>query len=493
VDWIAYYGRAVCHMGLGGIRVVMKSNENRISALVQKITLILVFLISTRTPIDADLWWHLRAGQVMWEQKTILLFDVFSYTRLNAPWVNAFWMSEIMFYLIYKLGEYFALTIFVSLMAALTFHIIQRRLPGNPFLNAFVVLLAVITAAPVWGPRPQIISFLFIALLDHWLSSKQNKWFIVVLFILWANIHGGWIWGFLFLAAHLAGLWVQLLFMQKEERNNISREIKDLLIPILVSIFAIGLNPNGLAIWKLPFEQVNVSMQIQEWLSPDFHRVDFHPFLWMIFLLLLISPFQPKTPNWSQMFKVLGFAYLTFVAQRNIALFAIVTLPLLAEWFNAALQLLRSKETVNKPSLKFAGLFNNLIIFILSATALGYAFLVSRPAEIDKHYPVDAVRWIQANSPAGRLFNSYNWGGYILWHLPEYPVFIDGRADLYGGELISQWQNVATAQADALSILNKWDVGLVFIESNTPIVELLKQNGWEIVFQDEMSVILRRE
>lgn len=471
----------------------MKSNENRISVLVQKITLILVFFISTRTPIDADLWWHLRAGQVMWEGHKILLFDAFSYTRPGAPWVNAFWMSEIMFYLIYRVGEYFALTIFVSLMAALTFHIIQRRLPGSPFLNAFVVLLAVITAAPIWGPRPQIFSFLFIALLDHWLSVKQNKWFIVALFILWANIHGGWIWGFLLLAAHLAGLLVQLVLMEKEERNKLFKEITALLPPILVSVFAIGLNPNGLAIWKLPFEQVNVSMQIQEWLSPDFHRVDFHPFLWMIFLLLLTSPFQSKRPNWPQMFKMLGFAYLTFVAQRNIALFAIVTMPLLAEWVNAALQFQRSKETINNPSLKFAGLFNNLIIFILGITALGYAFLVSRPAEVDKHYPVDAVQWIQNNRPAGRLFNSYNWGGYILWHLPEYPVFIDGRADLYGSELITQWQNVTTAQAGALSILNNWDVEFVFIERNTPIVQLLKQNGWETVFQDEMSVILRRE
>jgi hypothetical protein len=420
------------------------------------------------------------------------LFDAFSYTRLGTPWMNAFWLSEIMFYLIYKLGGYFALTIFVSLMAALTFHIIQRRLSGNPFLNAFVVLLAVITAAPIWGPRPQILSFLFIALLDQWLSAKQNKWFIVALFVLWANIHGGWIWGFLLLAAHLAGLLVQLVFIKKEEGNNPFKEIKDLLIPAFVSVFAIGLNPNGLAIWKLPFEQVNVSMQIQEWLSPDFHRVDFHPFLWMIFLLILTSPFQSKTPNWSQIFKVLGFAYLTFVAQRNIALFAIVAVPLLAEWMNAALQFRQNKEPIS-PSLKFDGLFNNLIVIILSVTALGYALLVSRPAEVDKHYPSDAVQWIQNNHPTGRLFNSYNWGGYILWRLPEYPVFIDGRADLYGSELISQWQNVTAAQTNALSILNSWDVDLVLIERNTPIVPLLKQNGWKIVFQDEMSVILLRE
>lgn len=474
----------------------MKNNETAVNRLLGSLTFIFSFFILTRAPVDADLWWHLRAGQSMWEQHKILLTDTFSYTKFGAPWVNAFWLSEIIFYLLDKLGGYLATTTFVSALGALTFYLIWRRLSGNRFVNIFIIILSVITASPIWGPRPQIISFLFLAILDDWLSKKNNKWFIVALFILWANIHGGWIWGFLLLIAHTAGLITNLIFTNIQERAIVYEKIKDMVICGAISAIAISFNPNGLSIWKLPFEQIHVSMQIQEWLSPDFHQIQFHPFLWMIFLLILASPFQSRANDWSRIYKVLGFAYLTFVVQRNIALFAIVAAPLLADWINAALQSLpkigHQGTRVSSPS-RFSLIFNNLLIVTLCVLAISYAFFVSRPSVVDKDYPKNAIAWISNNQPSGRLFNSYNWGGYILWNLQEYPVFIDGRADLYGNEIINQWQSVASAQDNALTILNQWDVNIVLIESNSPVVKLLKENQWRTAFQDEMSVVLIRK
>ncbi|MFN3492827.1 MAG: hypothetical protein ACK40V_11475, partial [Anaerolineales bacterium] len=139
------------------------------------VSITLIFILLTRTPIDADLWWHLRAGQVMVEQKQILLNDIFSYTRMGAEWVNAFWISEILLYAIYSLGGYFGLTFLVSIVGVAAFYLISRRLSGNPFLNGFILILASITAAPIWGPRPQILSFFMIALLDDWLINKRPR------------------------------------------------------------------------------------------------------------------------------------------------------------------------------------------------------------------------------------------------------------------------------------------------------------------------------
>ena len=172
---------------------------------------VLVFIILTRTPQDADMWWHLRAGQDMWQSKSILLTDTFSYTRAGQPWVNAFWISEIIFYLLYRLGGFFSLTVLVALTGAVTFYFLFRRMEGNKFVNAFVIILATVTAAPIWSPRPQIFSFLILALLDGWLlnqiqkNNKASLWILVLVFALWANIHGGWIWGFLLLAAYIVG------------------------------------------------------------------------------------------------------------------------------------------------------------------------------------------------------------------------------------------------------------------------------------------------
>lgn len=458
------------------------------------ITAVSIFLLLTRTPVDADMWWHLRAGQVMWESRTILLQDVFSYTLAGAPWVNAFWLSEIFLFLLQAWGGYFALTVFVAGTGALTFFIVSRQINVNPFIGAFTIILAAITAAPIWGPRPQLFSFLLVAFLDFWLADpKRPRWVLVPLFALWANLHGGWIWGILLLAAHAAGLGIHLV-TSADERAARWRELRSLLGWTTLSALAIGLNPNGLSLWQLPFQQVNVSMEIQEWLSPDFHRIDFHPFLWMLFLLIVTAPFAPKPLNWGQVFKVLGFAYLTFVAQRNIALFAITAAPLLASWAHAALQPLLNRppqSTRDLPARWRQGI-NALLVGLLTLAALLNAWQVSRPERVDENYPLGAVNWMRENQPTGRLFNSYNWGGYLIWTLPEYPVFIDGRADLYGNDLLDQWHTVVNYRDEALAILDQWQIETLLLEPGWPIVDALLARGWQTAYQDDLSTILRR-
>jgi len=482
----------------------MENNDKRLRGLLQGVTLVLVFFLLSRTPVDADMWWHLRAGQDMLEQQRILLVDPYSFTRAGTAWVNAFWLSEIGMYLLYSVGGYFALALFVALTGALTFLIVYRRLSGNPFVNSSIVILAVFTAAPIWGPRPQIISFLRVAVLDRWLAegkaaAPRRAWLPVLLFALWSNLHGGWIWGFLLLAAHIAGRLVEFIFeASRAKQALIWREIKGVSGWSLLAGLAVGLNPNGPAIWKLPFQQVSVSLQIQEWLSPDFHRLDFHPLLWMIFLLMITAAVVRRSPDWPQLIKVIGFAYLTFVAQRNIALFAIVAAPLLVEWMTPALETLwdRSIKTraARVPELdpRLTTVMNAVILTVLAVAAVGKLFLISRPAQVYEHYPVAAVEWIRSNRPNGYLFNSYNWGGFLLWKLPGYPVFIDGRADLYGSKLIDQWHAVVRGQENASGILDEWQINTVLLEPDWPIARILPAWGWQIAYQDDQSVILLR-
>lgn len=462
--------------------------------LVRFVSLVLIFILLTRTPLDADLWWHLRAGQVMVEQRNILLIDVFSFTRFGAEWVNAFWVSELLLFGLYSLGGYLAITLFVSFAGVGTFYLLSRRLTGNNFINAFVLILAAVTAAPIWGPRPQVISFFLIALLDDWLTRKRASWFLPVLFALWANLHGGWIWGMLLLLAQLAGNLITI-GTTPEERKTLWQEFHNLTFWSLLAGLAIGINPNGLSIWSLPFQQVNVSMQIQEWLSPDFHRIDFHPFLWVLFLLIFLSPFAPKPPKWAALLKVLGFSYLTFVAQRNIAIAAIVSVPLLSEWMNAALQAFQTnKRLTPRPSLPLPlrTFINTLLVFTLSAAALGNAYLVSLPEKVDENYPTDAIAWMKIKHPEGPLFNSYNLGGYLLWMLPEYLVFIDGRADLYGDEVIQEWMDISNGTDEGVRQLETRGIRLILLEAENGLIAKLDPQVWQRVYADRQVVIYQK-
>lgn len=113
---------------------MQKSHEQSTDALLHllgAITFVLVFFILTRTAQDADMWWHLRAGREMFEQRAILLTDQFSYTRAGEPWTNAFWLSELLLYMLFRIGGSFALSLFTALVGAGTFLLIYRRLPGR--------------------------------------------------------------------------------------------------------------------------------------------------------------------------------------------------------------------------------------------------------------------------------------------------------------------------------------------------------------------------
>ena len=492
---------------LSRCRVHTSQHARSIKNLFLVITLLLVFIINTRTPVDADMWWHLRTGEEMWQRGEILTKDVFSYTRYGAPWVNAFWISDLGMYGLFSAGKYLALGAIVALLGAVSMGIVYVHSKGAPFLRTAIIILAALAAAPVWTPRPQLLSFLILAWLDYWMALRQKKegpplWLLPLVFSLWANLHGGFIWGFLLLIAYLAGNALSRFLGNGASSNH---NIKALFLWILVSALAVSLNPNGIAIWRLPFNQVKVSIiMIQEWLSPDFHQVSLHPFLGLVFLLLAGIALSGKRLDYSDLLKVVGFSYLAFVSQRNLAPFAIIIAPIISIQLNYVwedwkqkpsikhIKGLLAKDAITTLPQRRRTLLNIIIIGAISLAALTRLYLLTLPSQIENNVPAEAVQWIETRHPPGRIFNSYNWGGYLLWALHDYPVFIDGRADLYGAEIIDQWWEVTQATETGFHILDKWQVHLIVLEPTWPIVKELPERGWKLLYHDEKVIIYGR-
>jgi hypothetical protein len=296
----------------------------------------------------------------------------------------------------------------------------------------------------------------------------------------------------------MSELITNLISTTKDQKSQKLRLLKIFTFSIL-GVFAVGLNPNGFKIWSLPFTTINASLEIQEWQSPNFHQMNLQPFLWLLFLLITSFAISRKRIQAYDLLKVLGFTYLALYSQRAIPIFAIVAAPVTTRYLSHAWdsreikpkwslsrRFSNIKELSDSP-LKSSRVINLVLVSLIFAASIFRIYTLSTPEEVFRNFPNKAVQWIMSYRPDGRIFNSYNWGGYLTWDLSEYPVYIDGRADIYGEEIITEWHQVVKAEDNAMEILDSWGINLILIEPGWPINKELQRSGWQIVYQDKIS------
>ncbi len=490
--------------------------------LVTWIVFLAIFAMAARVSVDTDTWWHLRAGQWIVEHRAVPQVDPFSYTRQGATWQYPGWLVEVPMYWIYNAFGPGGLNIWTAFMVTLAFFFVWKTLSGGVFLKAFVIILAVAASGVYWAARPYLVTFVLAAVylwvLEEFRWKKDQKsfgrlWLLPVLMILWANSHGGFAVGFLIWGVYFAAEFLDWAIprlspfllkrnLQDNSNPNAKRMIRLLLVGIFM-ILAVCLNPSGPIMLLYPFKTIGISAlkdYIQEWQSPDFHQLNVQPFIWLLLLTFGVVGASRRRIALTDFLLFSGFAYMAFMAGRNIALFALVAPVVLTRHAAPILSTLGRSMGIQSPSTgpvrRGQTILNSILLVILFIAVLLKVSLIFPNASNEKVFqdtlPVEAVNFIRTNHPQGRLFSSYNWGGYLLWELPEYPVFIDGRTDLYDDEVINQWLQVVRAENGWQDILEKWDVHLILLEPDMKVVDLLPENGWHLVYSDQEGVVYAR-
>lgn len=487
------------------------------------VTLILVFIMASRTPIDSDLWWHLRAGQQTWESGHIVTTDMFSYTRNGIPWTNHSWLAQIILYLLFKWGGYLGIGALVATLATLSMALVYFQMEGPTILRPFILVGAAVIAAWVWSPRPQLFSLVFLALVGYLIylykyKGQNRLWLLIPIFIFWSNLHGGYVLGFIFLGTMILGELLNHLLRTSSAEKIPFKKVVQLIMWTCMSAFAVLINPNGINIWLIPFQTVeitNLQMYISEWTSPDFHNIGQQVLLWLIYGGMAAMIFSGRSVDIADLLVFLVFASMSTIARRNFGPFAIISPPIIMRYLWPSLINLwgqlrprvnhiinrvqkerqrTGNQTLFAPSIKRA--INLGIIALLGGIAMVKLYAVTNPSfmnfAIEAQYPTSAITWIQDNHPAGQLFSSYDWGGFLIWNLRDYPVFIDGRTDLYKDEMINQWFDVVNASGNWQKILDTWKVNLLLLEPQRPVVQLLAINGWKLLYADQKAVVYGR-
>lgn len=462
-----------------------------------------LFAMAARNVTDPDVWWHLRTGQWIAQTHAVPHADTYSFTCRGKPWVNHEWLSDLLLYGVYRAAGWGGLIVVFAAITAATLMLVFARSAGRPYFAALSLVLGAYASAPGWGVRPHTISLLlasiFLLILERSEVDTKLLWWTVPFTLLWVNLHAEYALGIALLGIFLAGEFVEAA-MGFSEWSKAKPRLRSLAITMLACLAVIPLNPNGMKMYFYPIETLrSEAMQkyIAEWASPNFHDGKYLPFALMLvgILFLLASAKQRVRPRDLLLLLVLTAGGLRSV--RHISVFVLAAVPILSglaqRWWTEIGR--QPSPATNHFAPKKLAVNGMVLAAFLVFTAVRVGLVVGgQPSTEAEHFPQGAVSYLEGHHPPGPILNHYNFGGYFIWNLPEYPVFIDGRADLFGDQFLSDFaRTYYVTGAGWQEPLEAWKVGTVVMPPDAPLLVALKLSGsWQEVYGDSQTTILVR-
>jgi hypothetical protein len=446
----------------------------------------------------SDMWWHLAAGRELLQTRTLWMVDAWSYTAAGAEWLNHEWLSDIVFYGWVSLWGVESIVYWkwlVTVAAFITLQYVLKRETGSPLAAFLCSAMAVAIAAPFIDVRPQLYSLLnFSLLLLLLLGRRANPWALMLLFLVWVNLHGGFFFGLMALGV--------LLFPWRDF------SLGNLRVAVLVGllcVLAASLNPSGLKTFLYPltyaFDTSSPYRGLGEWLSPfkpgGIRSPAFFVFMWApLAAVLYLLPAVRRVTGvpWEGLILTGLTLAMALTSRRFISLYgmslAIMLAPLLA-WCLEKVRLEKHALILAVPTLAFS-LYRLAPYPLQSAPAFHYL-------TAEYSYPVDLVNFIQANDIRGKVYAYYNWGGYLHWRTDgELQVFIDGRADtLYDADTYHHYVSVLGSRPGWMERVEQ--TGAQFMlwphfrgRGQDKLRELAGSGRWQPLYRDSAGWLLAR-
>lgn len=448
---------------------------------------------------DPDVWWHLRTGKWIVEHGAVPITDPFSAFGTGKPWVAYSWLFETLIYSLYELFGlcgFLIYTIGLWLTIALTMHALVRRLEPNFVIAIVLTAVGLSALASFPMPRPWLFTILFfiIELGILWTARQSGDLrrllFLPPLFALWANIHIQFIYGLFVLGlVALEPLLDRMLrrFPFLSEGRTISTRWSWLVLASCV--IATFINPYHFKIYKVVFEYVTQQgpfRYVSELQAPDFR----YPTDWYVLLITLGATAIIAWRREIRLFPVLLLltgAFLFFHAKRDAWFVVVAGLTIMAARRSSQPNDSGCYHPSKPQVFVTAGLVGVLLLLVSRTQNISESGLQKAVAEV---FPETAVSIVEERGYSGPLYNSFNWGGYLIWRVPSLPVHMDGRTNLHGDERIERsiatWDGKPGWSSDPELAAAR----LVIANIDYPLTSLLRLDpSFELVYEDKVAAI----
>jgi hypothetical protein len=480
------------------------------------LSLLFIFLLALTKITSYDVWFHLATGRHILEAG-FTDTDPFSYTQPGSPMYLQSWLTGLLFYLTWSTwtGKGLeALTLLKAIIAVTIFGILWINVLLRDSKHRLVGLVtAVVLVVGAYGLkirlhiRPQLIEYLLLA--GSLLVLSRYRWRILptvpalaAIQLLWVNSHSSFILGLALPVLFLSSDCIDALKKRPEGLRH-ALGVAGLTLAVLFLVTA--LNPVGFRVLETPFNQLNWAVQkrtVGELQNLKLvHLVGFGmKYTWGYSVLamlgvvaLAVSIFRGRRPPVWEPITFGIFCVLPFlVGIRFIAEFVVVACPIVIGWWLALLPSPTEKSSV-WPIAEIA--FGIVLIPLWWVTiAQNPIYSVGIGEKPDK-YPAKAVSFLEKTHPSGPMFNSLGFGGYLIWHLPDSKVFIDGRLPLYGSEFYSLYRRAHTDPDIWKHVEQTFGPTVVILEYLTDYARkermphLENNPAWALVFWDPVAKI----
>ncbi len=478
--------------------------------------------LSVRLLGDAGIGWHIRTGQEILATHTIPRVDSFSSTMAGKPWFAWEWLYDLVVGRLESTlglnGVVWLTALVIAAVFAWTFRLLVVR--GTNVLVALVLVLLAVSASMIhFLARPHVLSWLF-TLAWFWIldaserdsfataggKRRQWLWALPLLMLVWVNVHGGFLVGFVLLGIFLAGAaWTW--FRSKESRIEelllrvaVRKRAWDLAGVTLFSVAASLINPYGWKLYSHVYHYLSnrfLMDHIDEFQSPNFHGIAQKCFLVLLLITVAVLAVRGRELRMSEGLTVLFAVYAGLYASRNLPVSSILLVMVVGPLVLAAGVASGFFQRMENMELGLRGhVWSSLAIvvtFLIAANGGRAGSTVVMDAHFDpKRMPVSAVNFLQKSEGMGPVLSPDYWGGYLIYRLyPTSRVVVDDRHDLYGEEFFRSYLQMMHLERRGEEFLRMHPASYVLLPRDSALAKILVVGGaWTQLYGDDVAVVL---
>ena len=448
---------------------------------------VLLLINSTGLLNDSDTYWQIAVGRWILDHGAMPRVDIYSFSMQGEAWISSSWLAQVIFAASYSVAGWTGPVVVAAGAIAATFallaHILERRIPS--IYAAMIALAAIVLSTPHFFARPHVLAMPLMLLWAHGLMTASERrqppsiW-LLPLMALWANLHGGFVFGLALLGGFSIDAWWNA---ERSQRKSLAPRWIAFGLAALAACCVTPYGLESILASRRILDLGELLSLISEWAPADFSKPS--AFEFTILVLIAGALYRGVKLSPPRIALVLGLFHMALSHNRNLEIFAlllpIVVLTPLARQFALL------------PGRPGRGTLASVAVVAVALGITTWTLAAHRMYSPPKtQSPVAAVDAIKAHD-LRRVLNDRAFGGYLIWR--QMPVFIDGRAELYGETFTMAYHHALELKdvGQFLALLTDHDIDGLLLQPGTPALGLLDRlGGWRRVYADDAAVLYAR-